>query len=114
MQAYALLDQLADVLLLAPKVPMALARQAHDVSVRTRVHLLAKHGLARNGHWERVGPGWSAHLAKLNAVELQVEWSQALSTWWPKSFFAKRAVKGRLSGFRADNRPPSVLTPTEN
>lgn len=107
LQAYALLDQLADVLMAAPKVPMGLARHAHDVNARTRVHLLAKHGLARNGHWERVGPGWGTHLAKLNAVELQAEWFQASSTWWPKSFFAKRVVKARLAGLRADKRPPS-------
>ena len=105
--AYASLDQLADILLAAPKVPMGLARQAHDANVRVRIHSLAKHGLARNAHWERVGPGWNMQLAKLNAAELQVQWSQASSTWRPKRFFAKRTVKTRLAGFRADNMRPT-------
>lgn len=107
LQAYASLDQLADVMLSAPKVPVGLARQAHDVNARLCVHSLAKHGIARNDHWERVGPGWNMQLSKLNATELEVHWSQASSTWWPKNFFAKRAVKSRLAGFRADNRRPT-------
>ncbi len=107
LEAYASLDQLADVLLAAPRIPMGLARQAHDINVRARIHSLAKHGVARNGHWERVGPGWSLPLAKLNATELQAQWSQASTAWWPKSFFAKRAVKVRLGSFRTDNKPPS-------
>lgn len=110
LEAYGCLDRLADVLLAAPKVPVGLARQAHDVSVRARIHSLAKHGLARNGHWERVGPGWTLPLAKLNGTELQAEWSRASSTWWPKNFFAKRAVKARLSSFRTDGKPPPEST----
>ena len=105
--AYASLDQLADILLAAPKVPMGLARQAHDVNVRVRVHSLAKHGFARNECWARVGLGWNMQLAKLNAAELQVQWSQVSSMWWPKRFFAKRTMKARLAGFRADNKRPT-------
>ena len=110
LEAYGCLDRLADVLLAAPKVPVGLARQAHDANVRARIHSLAKHGLARNGHWERVGTGWTLPLAKLNATDLQAEWSRASFTWWPKNYFAKRALKARLSSFRTDGKPPSDST----
>ena len=106
LQAYGALDQLADVLLLAPGVPAGLARQAHDPDARARVHALAQHGLARNQHWQHVGPGWTAQVAKLNGVELQAQWSQAKSDWWPKSWFSRRAMTGRLSSFRTDNQRP--------
>ena len=107
LEAYAVLDQLSDILLAAPKVPEGLARQAHDSRVRGLVQSLAKHGTARNDHWQCVGDGWAPQLAKLNATNLQPQWYQAKTAWWPKSVFAKRAVSGRLVGFRTDNKRPS-------
>lgn len=107
LEAYAALDELADTLLGAPKVPPGLARQAHDATVRARVHTLAKHGKQRAAHWERVGAGWRGQLAKLNSVSLQGEWHQANSTWWPKSWFAKRSFAGKLAAVRSDGKPPS-------
>ncbi|ABM36526.1 DUF3320 domain-containing protein [Polaromonas naphthalenivorans] len=106
LDAYAALDQLADVLLLAPGVPAGLAGQAHDPGARARVHALAQHGLARNQHWQQIGPGWTEQVATLNAVELQGQWAQASSDWWPKSMLAQRALIGRLSGFRTDSQRP--------
>ncbi|MEO6321624.1 MAG: DUF3320 domain-containing protein, partial [Polaromonas sp.] len=107
LQAYAALDQLADVLLLAPRVPAGLAGQAHDPGARARVHALAQHGLARNDCLQQIGPGWTAQVATLNAVSLQGEWAQARSDWWPKSMLAQRAITGRLSGFRTDQQRPA-------
>lgn len=107
MDAYAVLDQLADVLLGAPEVPSGLARQAHDPAARARLHALASHGAARQSAWQRIGAGWTAQLAKLNGTELLGEWSQANATWWPKSVFAQRAVTGRLMAFRADGKRPT-------
>jgi len=108
LRAHGLLDELADLLLAAPGVPTGLARQAHDAPTRARLQALARHGAARNAAWLRLGDGWSATLAKLDAVALLGEWSLATSTWWPKSWFAQRAVTGRLSGFRADGRRPTA------
>lgn len=110
LEGYAALDQLADVLLAAPKVPEGLAKQAHDTRVRGMVQTLAKHGTARNGHWQSVGEGWTPQLAKLNAIELKSEWTQAKATWWPKSWFAMRAVTGRLVAFRTDSNRPTNET----
>ena len=108
LESYAALDQLADVLLAAPKVPEGLAKQAHDSGVRALVQSLTKHGVARNEHWERGGGGWSPQLAKLNATELRAQWSQAKTTWWPKSALAKNSISGRLVGFRVDNKRPTA------
>lgn len=107
LEAYSALDQLSDVLLTAPRVPVGLARQAHDLGARARVAALVRHGLARNEHWQRVGDGWTPQLAKLNAPELQAAWSAASTSWWPKSALAKRALKGRLTAFRRDGKRPT-------
>lgn len=107
LEAFAALDDLADTLLAAPKVPPVLARQAHDAGIRARVHSLAKHGQQRTAHWQRFGEGWSEQVAKLNAVSLQMDWSHATTAWWPKSWFAKRSFAGKLAGVRADGKPPT-------
>ena len=109
LEGYAALDQLADVLLAAPKVPEGLARQAHDTRVRAMVQALAKHGAARCAHWEMTGLGWTPQLAKLNATDLKSQWSQAKLAWWPKSWFEKRAFSGRLVAFRSDSIRPTAL-----
>jgi hypothetical protein len=85
MDGWRCLDTLAESLLAAPAVPAGLARAAHDVGVRARIQVLIKCGQARNAHWAALGPGWTPLLAKLDAVELQAEWSRASATWWPKS-----------------------------
>ncbi len=108
LEDYAALDQLADVLLAAPKVPEGLARQAHDTRVRTMVQSLAKHGIARGAHWEKAGPGWTPQLSKLNAADLKSQWSRTKLVWWPKSWFDKRAFSGKLVAFRADSNRPTA------
>lgn len=104
------LDHLADVLLAAPKVPVPLAKQAHDSGARARVMTLVKHGQARQKHWDSMGPGWGANFAKLNGTELQGEWAGAQNTWWPKSWFAKRSILAKLAAVRADSQPPTGET----
>ena len=107
LDALAAFDHLADVLLAAPKVPASLAKQAHDSGTRASVQTLVKHGRARQEHWARLGRGWAANFAKLNGTDLQGEWAAANNTWWPKSWFAKRAVVAKLAAVREDSRPPS-------
>lgn len=105
--AYSSIDTLADVMLGAPKVPIGLARQAHDANTRARIHSLVKHGKLRSSHWERIGTGWKSDLAKLNATALKAEWDAAVLTWWPRSALAKRGIKARLAPLRTDGKPPS-------
>ena len=72
------------------------------------VQSVAKHGVARNAHWAKIGDEWKSHLAKLNATELNFEWSQANSTWWPKSWFSKRRFTGKLVVYRTGGTRPSA------
>ena len=109
LEGYAALDQLADVLLAAPKVPAGLTRQAHDIRVRTMVRSLAKHGAARTAHWERIGGGWAPQLAKLDAIELKTQWSKVKVAWWPKSWFDQRAFTGKLVAVRSDGARPTPV-----
>lgn len=107
MDGYAALDRLMDRLLAAPNVPQGLARAAHDATVRARIQSLARHGAARTGHWARLGEGWTPALAQVNATELKGEWAQAAASWWPKSVFAKKAVRKRLAAYRTDSVLPT-------
>lgn len=102
------LDQLADVLLAAPNVPAGFARQAHDTTVRARLQMLARHGLERQKHWGAAGPGWLPELAKFNAMDMQGQWRAACSSWWPKSWFAKRGFLAKLAAVRQDGQPPAA------
>lgn len=107
MEAFAALDQLAEVLMAAPKVPAGLAKQANNESTRSRIASLIAHGKVRQRRWDEIGTGWSPQLAKFSSTELKAEWSQAVNTWWPKSWFAKRTVLGKLASVRLDARPPT-------
>ena len=109
MAGLAAMDRLADVLLAAPTVPVGLASQAHDTAVRARVQALVRHGRARDAHWARVGAGWTPQLAKFDAVDLRGQWNRAVSTWWPKTWWDKRSMLGRLAAVREDGRPPAAL-----
>lgn len=106
-EGYAALDQLAEVLLAAPKVPPGLAKQANDERTRSRVASLVAHGKVRQRRWDEIGTGWAPQLAKFRATELKAEWSQATNAWWPKSWFAKRSVLARLASVRLDAKPPT-------
>jgi very-short-patch-repair endonuclease len=108
MDAYAALDGLAEVLLGAPKVPAGLAKNANDDRTRSRMTSLVAHGKVRQRKWEEVGTGWSPQLAKFNAADLKAQWVEAANAWWPKSWFAKRAVLAKLASVRLDSKPPSA------
>jgi very-short-patch-repair endonuclease len=108
MEGYAAVDQLTEALLAAPKVPLGLAKQANDERTRSRVASLVAHGKVRARKWEEIGSGWSPQLARFNATELKAEWAVAVNTWWPKAWFAKRGVLGKLASVRLDSKPPSA------
>ena len=98
----AILDQLADILLAAPRMPAGVARAAHDEAARTRLAALARHGAARAAAWDTLGGAYRDDFAALDAGALRQEWAAAQQTWWPKSWFAKRALVARLRACRAD------------
>ena len=107
MDGFLHLDALADELLGAPKVPMNLARQAHDSGVQARMNSLVRHGTARAHSWDGISHSWTANLAKLNGTELLAEWSAARSAWWLGAVLKKRAMTGKLASFMTDGKRPT-------
>ncbi|MEC5163192.1 MULTISPECIES: DUF3320 domain-containing protein [unclassified Janthinobacterium] len=100
------LDRLADALLRAPHMPPGVARAAHDEAARATLAQLRRHGLARHKAWESLGGAYREELATLAAAELTLQWAEAGAAWWPKSWFAKRAVLNRIREFRGDAQRP--------
>ena len=101
----AILDELADVMLAAPRVPAGVARTAHDEAARSRLATLARHGAARSAAWNTLGGAYRDDFATLDAGALRQEWAAAQQTWWPKKWFAQRTLTARLRACRADGAP---------
>lgn len=100
------LDRLADVLLKAPTVPVGVARAATDEMARNRLKMLRHHGLRREAAWKTFEGSYREEVANLNGQELEMQWGEANSTWWPKSWLAKRACLKRLGLYRIDRKAP--------
>lgn len=98
----AILDELADILLAAPRMPAGVARAAHDEAARARLATLARHGAARAAAWNTLGGAYRDDFASLDAGALRQEWAAAQQAWWPKKWFAQRAFTARLRACRAD------------
>ena len=107
LNGFAALDALANVLMAAPRVPVGVAKAAHDESARAKLAFLREHGVARNQAWELLGKQYAEEAAGLNAAELKLEWAAALNSWWPKSWFAKRSILNRLRLYRNDQQRPT-------
>lgn len=103
----ALLDRLADVLLKATHVPIGVARAATDEAARNHLKMLRHHGLQREAAWKAFEGAYLEDVANLNGQELETQWGKANSTWWPKSWLAKRACLKRLGLYRMDRKTPS-------
>lgn len=101
------LDRLADVLLKATHVPVGVARAATDEVARNRLKMLRHHGLQREGAWKIFEGAYREEVANLNGQELEMQWSEANSTWWPKSWLAKRACLKRFGLYRTDRKAPN-------
>lgn len=101
------LDRLSDVLLKATHVPIGVARAATDEFARNRLKILRHHGLQREAAWKNFEGGYREEVANLNGQELEMQWGEANSTWWPKSWLAKRSCLKRFGLYRTDRKSPS-------
>ena len=99
-------DRLADVLIKAPKVPIGVARAAHDEVARGKLRLLRQHGMQRQKAWGSLNNAYSEDAASLSAADLKTRWRSALETWWPRRWFAKRTITSELCSFRNDKQRP--------
>jgi very-short-patch-repair endonuclease len=101
------LDRLADVLIFAPKVPVGITRTAHDEGSRGKLAFLVQHGKERASVWNSLSGAYRNEVATLSAAELKLQWTDAETTWWPRKWFAKRAVLNRLRLYRNDGARPA-------
>lgn len=99
-------DRIADVLIRAPEMPIGIAKAAHDELARARLRTLRDHGARRAATWSELAALYKEDLASISASELKLQWAEAQTTWWPKRWFAKRAVTTRLRLFRQDQKRP--------
>ncbi len=101
------LDRLADVLLKATLVPVGVARVATDEVARNRLKMLRHHGLQREAGWKILEGAYREEVTNLNGQELEMQWGEANSNWWPKNWLTKRACLKRLGLYRTDRKAPS-------
>jgi very-short-patch-repair endonuclease len=100
-------DGLIDVLWQAPQIPMEFASQGNDAKIRTAVQHLRNHGECRQALWGTLsGLGCKPGIAQVGGDELAQLWSLASLAWWPKRWFAKRTVTGRLAAYTENQQRP--------
>lgn len=100
-----LIDQLADVLLRAQPVPSGLAKSATDEAARHHLKVLQEHGIKREEAWSGLHTRFKESVCRLQADEVEAQWRAAISTWWPKAWFAKRGVLKQLGLHTHNGRP---------
>lgn len=97
-------DGLIDVLLQAPQIPKGFALQGSSATVRARMQTIRGHGEQRRAHWRQLSPKFKPEISAANGEQLIQDWSQAMADWWPKRWFAQRAVTGRLVHYTVDQK----------
>ena len=99
-------DGLIDVLLQAPQIPKGFALQGSSAKIRARMQIIRGHGEQRQAHWRQLSPKFKPGISAANGEQLIQDWSQATADWWPKRWFAQRAVTGRLVHYTVDQKRP--------
>jgi len=100
-------DRLFEVLLEAPQIPTGYAVQAVNPTIRARLRLLRNHGQRREAHWRQLAPRFRSDVAAVNGERMAEEWAVASAAWWPKRWFAQRAITNRLGTYTVDRKRPS-------
>ena len=100
-----LFDRLADVLLRVQTTPIGVAKSAMDEVTRNHLKTLREHGIKRKEIWSGLHDRFKESFSTLRAEEIEVNWQTAISTWWPKSWLAKRGILSQM-GFHSQNGKP--------
>jgi very-short-patch-repair endonuclease len=100
-------DGLIDVLLKALQVPQGFAAQGGNAAVRARMQIIRQHGERRQAHWRQLAGKFKPGISAVNGELLAQDWSSASATWWPKRWFAQRAVTGCLAVYTCDQERPT-------
>ena len=101
-------DGLIDVLLQSPQVPAGFAALGADPKTHARMQILRGHGERRQACWrEKLSGDFKPDIAGLDGERLDQDWSLAAAAWWPKRWFAQRAVTARIALYTLDQKRPS-------
>jgi len=74
------------------------------LSVKRGLDLIARHRETTR----QLSVTYQAGLADLDVRQLKADWTEAENSWWPKSWFGKRAVTETLSAVAAGQQPDVV------
>ena len=102
------IDGLIDVLLQAPHVPKGFAAQGRNAAVRARMQVIRQHGERRQAYWRQLAGTCKPDISATNGEQLTRDWGEASATWWPKRWFAQRAVTGCLACYTTDQKRPTA------
>jgi hypothetical protein len=101
------IDGLIDVLLQAPQICLGVVASAGDAPIRGRLEMVRRHGEQRNVHWNELSDRFRPDIVSVDGEQCTVAWTAACMAWWPKRWFAQRAITGQLASFsHAAQRPP--------
>lgn len=111
-QSLTQLDELADRILAAPALSPTIMNAAASSEAQEKLLKIASRGAKRGQLWATLEEVWNEELTSLDAADLSARWNRAASDWWPKSWFAKRAVTQSLDRHRRDgSRTPGSAIP---
>jgi very-short-patch-repair endonuclease len=99
-------EELIDVLLQAPQLPKGFALHGANAAVRVRMQVIRGHGERRQAHWRQLSGKFKPGVAAVNGEQLTQDWGLASTAWWPKRWFAQRAVADRLVLYTVDQKRP--------
>lgn len=102
------IEGLIGVLLQAPQVPQGFAVRLGDADTRTRMQIIRKHGEQRHAYWLQLAGTFKPEVSTADGLQLTDDWDSASTTWWPKRWFAQRAVTGCLATYTTDHLRPTV------
>lgn len=101
-------DGLVDCLLQAPQVPKGFSLHGLNPAVRARLQKIRGHGERRQSYWRQLKGQFTPNVSVINGEQLKQDWTEASIAWWPKRWFAQRAVTGRLVAYTVDQKRPQV------
>lgn len=100
------IDGLIDVLLQAPQMPRGIVACAGDPQIRDRMQILRRHGEQRNVHWSELSNRFRADVASVDGHQCLQAWHTACAAWWPKRWFAQRAITAQLASYSLKAQRP--------
>ncbi len=82
----------SDTLLEASLIPKSFIIHADNEIAYSKLNTLKEHSKTRVTQWKQLATDFRPEVCSLNAANLRIQWNAALTTWWPKRVFTKKAA----------------------